>query len=443
MMTERRKVTFKLYPNAAQKERLEAWTRLHCELYNGALQERIEAYRKAGKSINWYDQKKYVPLLRYDRPEFVPLGSHALEQTLKRLDLAFQAFFRRVKAGQTPGFPRFKSAKRFSGFSYPDKAGWNVLQHGKRGAMIRVGSGTDTMMIRARGSHRFDPTAFTWNDLTLTRNTQDEWSASVTIRVSIEGCKRERVGSEQHGMDLGTTDWATFEDGTTIENPRWVRDGLPTLAELQRARAKKRRGSIRYRRISKDIARFHDHVANMRRDFIHKETTKLVQRSAVIATEELSPSNMSRTARGTVEQPGRNVKQKSGLNRENLSAGYGMTHEMLAYKAVEAGTRLHICNTRQLKPSQRCAKCWAITPKTLSQREHVCAHCGHTIQRDQNSASVMLIDAHTPGTGVAARPKPLPRKRGKPKSTTREAPENLKRQSMKCLVPSMGSERAH
>jgi putative transposase len=99
-----------------------------------------------------------------------------------------------------------------------------------------------------------------------------------------------------------------------------------------------------------------------------------------------------------------------------------MAHQMLAYKAVEAGTRLHLSNTRQLKPSQRCAVCWELTPKTLAQREHVCGHCGHTMQRDQNSALVVLIDAHTPGTGVAARPKPLARQRTKSKSLTCETP---------------------
>ena len=114
--------------------------------------------------------------------------------------------------------------------------------------------------------------------------------------------------------------------------------------------------------------------------------------------------------------------QKAGLNREILSAGLGMAHQMLAYKAVEAGTRLHMSNTRQLKPSQRCSGCWEIVPKTLAQRVHVCPHCGHTMQRDQNSALVALIDAHTPGTGVAARPKPLARQRAKSKSLTRETP---------------------
>ncbi|MDE2253879.1 MAG: transposase, partial [Betaproteobacteria bacterium] len=114
---QRRKVTFKLDPNAAQAARLEAWTRLHCELYNAALEERIDAWRKAGKSISYYEQQNVLPQIKADRLEFVELGSHALQQTLRRLDLAFQAFFRRVKAGQTPGFPRFKSAKRFSGFA--------------------------------------------------------------------------------------------------------------------------------------------------------------------------------------------------------------------------------------------------------------------------------------------------------------------------------------
>lgn len=135
----------------------------------------------------------------------------------------------------------------------------------------------------------------------------------------------------------------------------------------------------------------------------------MVASCAVIATEELRTQNMSRSAKGTQDSPGRMVKQKAGLNREILSAGLGMAHNMLAYKAVEAGTRLHVSNTRQLKPSQRCSSCWEIVPKTLAQRMHECPHCGLRMQRDQNAASVVRIDAHTPGTGVAARPKPLAR----------------------------------
>ena len=417
---QRRKVTLKLYPNAAQSARLEAWTRLHCELYNAALEERIDAWRKVGRSISYYEQQNALPQIKAARPEFIELGSHALQQTLRRLDLAFAAFFRRVQAGQTPGFPRFKSARRFSGFAYPDPAGWKLMEHGGSGATLRLGSGKAAMSIRARGRHRFGDDAQP-NDITLTRR-NGQWFVSVTLRVPEEACARQRTGDLRRGVDFGVSDWATFDDGQTIANPRWVRVELPRLAALQRQRARKQKGSVRHRCLSQRVARLHERISNLRRDFVHQQTTRMVQQCAVLATEQLAPKNMSRSARGTVETPGRRVRQKAGLNREILSAAFGMAHQMLAYKVEETGTRLHLSNTRQIKPSQRCAACWAIVPKTLSTRLHVCPHCGHVMPRDQNSAQVVLIDAHTPGTGVAARPKPLPRQRGKSKSVTRETP---------------------
>lgn len=414
----RRKVTFKLYHSAAQAARLQSWTRLHCELYNAALEERISAYSKAGKSISYYEQQNSLPEIKAARPEFVELGSHALQQTLRRLDLAFQSFFRRVKAGLTPGFPRFKSAARFSGFAYPDPAGWKLMANGPRASTLKIGSGVHAMHIRARGQHRFGDQAQA-NDLTITRR-NGHWHASVTLRVADAACARERTGDQHRGIDFGVSAWATLDDGEIIANPRWMREALPELARLQRERAKKRRGSLRCKRLGRQIARLHEGIANKRRDFMYKETTKLAHSCAVLATEELAPKNMSRSARGTAEEPGRRVRQKAGLNREILSAAFGQAHQMLTYKAVEAGTRLHLSNTRLLKPSQRCAKCWELAPKTLAQRAHECPHCGHVAPRDQNSALVALIDAHTPGTGVAARPKPLPRQRGKSKSATRE-----------------------
>lgn len=421
---QRRKVTLKLDPNAAQAQRLETWTRLHCELYNAALEEHIDAWRKARKSISYFEQQNALPEIKAARPEFIELGSHALQQTLRRLDLALQSFFRRVKAGQTPGFPRFKSAKRFSGFAYPDPAGWKLMQHGGRGATLRIGSGEAAMSIRARGRHRFGPDARP-NDITLTRR-NGHWFVSVTLRVPDDVCARQRTADLRRGVDFGITDWATFDDGQSIDNPRWLREELPKLAALQRERSRKKKGSLRFKRLGRRIARLHDRIGNLRRDFVHKETTRMVQSCAVLATEQLAPENMSRSAKGTVETPGRRVRQKAGLNREILSAAFGLAHQMLAYKAEEAGTRLHLSDTRQLKPSQRCSACWEIVPKTLAQRVHVCPHCGHVMPRDRNSALVVLIDAHNtqdaPGTGVAARPKPLPRQRGKSRSVTRETP---------------------
>ncbi len=415
---EHRKVTFKLYPNAREAERLTSWVRLHCELYNAALEERIDAYRKVGKSISYYDQQNVLPAVKADRPEFIELGSHALQETLRKLDRAFQAFFRRVKAGQTPGFPRFKASARFSGFCYPDPAGWKLMQHEGRGATLRLGCGKAAMSLRARGQHRFGDDAKP-NDLTITRK-NGAWFASVTLRVSEQACARTRVRDEHRGVDFGVSDWATFDNGETIANPRFMRHEMPSLGALQRQRAKKQKGSVRYKRLRRQAAKLHERIGNLRKEFLHQQTTRMVATCVVLATEALQPKNMSRSAKGTKDKPGRRVRQKSGLNREILSAGISMAHQMLAYKAVEAGTRLHVSNTRQLKPSQRCAGCWELVPKPLSERRHVCPQCGHTMQRDQNSASVVLIDAHTPGTGVAARPKPLAPQRAKSKSVTRE-----------------------
>jgi putative transposase len=420
---ERRKVTFRLYPTATQAERLTGWIRLHCELYNGALEERMDLYRKTGRSIGYYEQQNALPAIKADRPEFVELGSHALQHTLRRLDLAFQAFYRRLNAGQKPGFPRFKASKRFSGFCYPDPAGWKLMQSGARGATIRVGSGKQAMSIRARGRHRFGESVKP-NDLTIMRK-NDEWFASVTLRVSAAACARVRNGDDYRGVDFGINDWATFDNGETIANPRFIRNELARMGDLQRCQARKHRGSVRHKRLGRQVAKLHTRIGNLRREFLHTTTSDMVASCAVLATEELRTQNMSRSAGRTDDQPGRMVRQKAGLNREVLSAGFGMAHKMLAYKAVEAGTRLHISNTLRLKPSQRCAACWEIVPKTLVQRVHECPHCGHTAPRDQNAASVVLIDAHTPGMGVAARPKPLSRQRAKSKSVTRETPATV------------------
>ncbi len=360
---QRRKATFKLDPSAAQGVRLEAWTQLHCEMYKAALEERIDAWREVRKSVSSYEQQNALPQIKSDRPEFIALGSHTVQQTLRSFDRAFASFFRRVKARQTSDFPRFKFAKRFSGFAYPDPADWTLMQHG---GTLRIRSGEATMSIRARGKHRFGLDAKP-NDITITRK-NGAWFLSVTLRVPDEACARSGSDCLRRGVDFGINGRTTFDDGQTVENPRWLRVELLKLAALQRQRARRRRGSLRFNRLDQRVARLHERIANLRRDVVHQRTTEMVQPCAVLATEELAPRTMSRSARGTRQEPGRHVRQKAELTREMLSAGFGMAHPMLAYKAEEAGTRLHLSDTRQLKPSQRCAACWEIVPKTIKDR---------------------------------------------------------------------------
>lgn len=396
----RRKVSYRLYPSQKQARVLERWRRLHCELYNAGLQERIEAWKKAHQSISYFDQQNQLPQIKQERPELVPLGAHALQHTLKRLDRAFAGFFRRVKAGQNPGFPRFKSSRRFAGFAYPDRCGWKLVLGKGRKHHLQIGSGVHAMTIRIRGMHRFGADAKP-NDVTLSKH-GDNWTASVTLRVAPEACARQRTANRDRGLDFGVNDWATFDDGSAIANPRHLRSQLVALAKIQRARARKKRGSLRYRRLSRALARTHERISNRRKDFVHKQTSALVAECRTLATEKLALANMSRSAKGTLEKPGARVRQKAGLNREILSVALGLAHGMLAYKAAEAGTHLHLVDTRKIKPSQRCARCWAIVKKNLADRVHRCG-CGHEAQRDQNAAAVCLVDAFAPGTGAAAR----------------------------------------
>lgn len=396
---KRRKVEFKLYPSKAQERQLHEWLELHRVLYNRALAERRDAYDREGRSVNYYEQQNALPAMKAEHPEYKALGAHALQETLRRLDRAFAAFFRRVKAGKSPGYPRFKGKGRLKSFTYPDASGWSLYASGSgRSHRLRI-SGLGE--VRLRGKHRFPSDSYTANDLTIFRR-GNRFYASVTLRVSDEGCRRKRSSEGERGFDLGLQNLLTFDDGEVVENPRFVRSELDHLRSLQRERSRKVRGSLRYRRLSQKIARTHERIERKRRDFLHKLSTRLVRQNALLATEELSVKNMSASGGA----------HKRGLNREMLSAGWSTLLAMIECKAEEAGTRLHVANTRELKPTQRCWRCWRVRKKHLCEREHVCS-CGVRLPRDQNSARVCLVDAREkayaeePGTGSAVRGDPL------------------------------------
>lgn len=138
------------------------------------------------------------------------------------------------------------------------------------------------------------------------------------------------------------------------------------------------------------MAAIHRTTANRRHDFLHKESAKIVAASNLIATESLTVKNMTASAKGTIEQPGRNVAQKAGLNREILSTAPSAFLAMLRYKAAEAGIEYVEIPSRTVKPSQRCSGCWSVAKKSLAQRQHLCA-CGTVLGRDRNAARVNLL----------------------------------------------------
>lgn len=373
-----RKVTYRIYPNIKQAECLLNVLALHQRVYNSALEDRIRIYREQNKSISFVDQCKTLTKWRHTHKELASLNAQSLQVTLKRLDLAFQAFYRRIKNNEKPGFPRFKPLQRFSGWGYKSHGdGWRLFpgNQGKHGQLRLSGIG----MLSLRGKAR---TLGVPKTLEIVHKS-GKWYASVTIE-----CEPKRTsGTKAIALDWGVEKFLTTHDSqgetTIIDNPRYVKSALKKLKLLQQSVSRKtNKQSHNRKKAVKSLAKLHSQVANKRKNFHHQTAAKLVKENGLIATEALSIKTMTKSG----------GNRKKGLNREILSTAPAQFHQILKSKAEEAGTIWVEIPTRQVKPSQTCYRCKIQQKKTLSERWHSCA-CGAECDRDENSARVILDDS--------------------------------------------------
>ena len=399
---QKRKVSYKLYPTPKQALALEALLRSHQQLYNAALEERVSAWSKAKKSISYANQCKSLTVLRTDLPEWQSANCSSQQMTLRRLDKAFGAFFRRVKAGQTPGFPRFKSLARFPGFSFKTHGdGWRFTEgeKWKHGTLRLSGVGHIACRGKARQGGRVCASDILHRD--------GQWFLSLTLE--IERVERIRTGNAAIALDWGveTLMSGVRHDGTRydVQNPRWYQGDKDRVTALQQCVSRKKRGSQRRKKAVRALASARAHQARKRLDFLHKETVKIAKEYAVVAMEALTVRNMTASAKGTIEEPGTRVAQKAGLNREILDTAPALLMQLLSYKVMDTGGDWAIAPTKKLKPSQTCPCCGAVSKKALEDRVHVCRACGHTEPRDTASARVVLNWALY---GTPTAPKPIP-----------------------------------
>jgi putative transposase len=371
-----RKITYRMYPTEQQTERLLELLGLHQRVYNTALEERIRMYRDSAKSLGFADQCKELTAWRKQCAALAGVNAQSLQVTLKRLDMAYAAFFRRVKAGETAGFPRFKSLQRYSGWGYKTHGdGWRLhagdkMQHGQ----VRL-SGVG--MVKLRGKARTPGEVKTAE----VQHKDGKWYLSVTVK-----CEPQRAGGiVAMGMDWGLETFATVcsgeDDTLSVANPRFLdKAQRQKLKLLQQAvnRKKNKRSNNRCKAVARLSAESR-RIANRRKDFLHKTSANLVKEYGLIATEELSVRNM--TAHGG--------EYKKGLNRSILDVAPSTFLNLLKTKAEEAGSLWVKVPTRQVKPSQTCHRCSVQRKKPLSERTHHCG-CGASCSRDENAARVML-----------------------------------------------------
>lgn len=384
-----RRVTFRLYPTKAQLKTLSYWRRLHKDLYNAAVANRQTQYKRFKKSVDYYEQQNCLPDFKEVWYEYKQLGSHALQATLKRVDMAYQRFFNGLG-----GYPHFKSIRHYSGWTYPCIAGWKAITDGKNGCLELSNLGR--IQIRGKARQWGKPTTCTIVDR------HGVWYASFTVQ-----CLPIReTGTGAIGLDFGCLTAVAMSDGTRLSNPRFLATAKAKITKASRAKRrkvkpdfkKKIKASKRWRKANKKVAKLQRQVANQRQNWVHQTATQIVCSNSMVATEKLNIKGMTRKPK-----PGsKRKRQKTGRNRSMLDVGMGTLRAAIEYKLAEAGGIFVEVPTVKVKPSQTCPNCGNQKKKEISERVHNCP-CGLTIDRDVAAAQAMLNWATGLGTSLGKR----------------------------------------
>ena len=380
----RRAYKFRLRPTARQHIALQACVDGHRELYNAALQERRDAWRASRTRISYGDQSAQLREIRAVRPDVAVWSFSSQQATLRRLNRAFEGFFRRVKAGARPGHPRFKGKARFDSVEWPkdgDGARWHpdtarVYLQGvgqvKVSAHREVAGRVKTIQVRREGRR---------------------WMLILSCD-DVPANPRPATG-RQAGVDVGIASFATTSDGEHIDNPRWARTAAAGLAAAQQRLARTERGSNNRRRRRATVAARHRKIANCRRDFHHKTARTLVASYDLIAVEDLAIANMLRRATPVPDpdNPGQflpnGAAAKTGLNLSISDAAWGQFVSILRAKAEDAGRTVIEVDPRHT--SDRCEACGhAAQENRVTQAVFACRRCGHRAHADERAARNIL-----------------------------------------------------
>jgi putative transposase len=362
---------FKLLPKKNQRAKLENALSHTRDLYNSAMQERVEAYSKKKLSINLYQQYRDITILREDK-SWAEYAATLQRWPLKQVDLAFKAFFRRLKAkDQKAGFPRFKGPTGFNTFGFTDRIGWQFREN----RLYMKGIGRIRVHI-----HREIPSAPI--ALKVKREGKD-WFALITVEVpSAEPLSH--TGTEV-GLDMGVTHFATLSTGEHIANPRHNARMAKKIKKAQRALARCKKGSKNRQKVKEKFAKLKRQETNARTTHLHQVSARLTREHAKIVVEDLNLRNMTLSAKGSLENPGVNVSAKRELNRALADVAFGRFKMFLRYKAEKAGGVVVEVDPRNT--SRTCFACGTVNAANrTSQAKFLCVSCGHEENADVNAA---------------------------------------------------------
>jgi putative transposase len=380
METVRKTYKEKLRPTAEQERALDVVVWRCRTLYNAALEQRKTAWERCHVSVKRYTQEAELKVLRAAFPEYATIHSHILQDVLARLDKAYQAFFERIKRGETPGYPRFQGRRRYHSFAYKEYGNGAQLENG---ALVLSKIGRIAVKWSRRTINGMIPG--TVKTVTISREADGWYVCFSCVEVPAEPLP---CTGQETGIDVGLKVFLITAQGDAVENPRHYRKAERNLKKAQRHVSRRQKGSTRRRKAVKVLAKKHQKVKRQRHDFHHKTALALVRHYDVIYLEDLLVSNLSRRPQAKPDGTGgyehNGAAQKAGLNKSIQDAGWYSFRQILIFKAACAGKRVEAIPPAYT--SQDCSGCGERVEKSLSVRTHVCTNCGLILDRDENAA---------------------------------------------------------
>jgi putative transposase len=354
----------KLKLTKIQEQRISSWIGACRVVYNLGMEIKQAAYKSAGKSISKYDLMKQLPGLKKDFDWIGDVPSQTLQASIDRLEISYQNFFRSFKKGG--GYPKYASKKTFKSILFKSVAVYDNIASIPKVGSLRMFKDSEILGKPKTAQIIKEPTGY-------------------FICIQYEAVPIKFISENQAiGLDMGIAHCCIDSKGHFVANPKHFKRHERSLRIENRSLARKKKGSGSWISQSKKLSRLHHKIANVRKDFLHKESTKIAKANSVVYMEDLKIRNMSRSAKGNAEEHGKNVRAKSGLNRSILDCGWGIFASMLEYKTnvvkVDPKYTSQICNSCGYKDSK----------SRVSQTQFVCTSCGIEFNADWNAAKNIL-----------------------------------------------------
>lgn len=336
-------------------------------VYNETLAIRKNTWQQEKKTLSLYETNKLLTGWKVEKPELIDVHSQVLQNVQARVDLAFQGFFRRVKAGLTPGYPRFRGRGRYDSFTFK-QSGFTICEN--KLLLSKIGPVKIVLHRPMEGQVK---------TLTVRREAVGNWYACFSCEVPDHPLS---ICETAVGVDVGLESFITLSNGEKVANPRFFRKDEQALAKAQRRLSKAEKGTPERTKHRKVVAHIHHRIANRRKNFAHQLSRQLVNNDGVIIIEKLNEQGMM---------------QNHHLAKSIGDAAWGQLIQYSMYKAVDAGRVVVLVDPKGT--SQRCSRCGMVVHKSLSVRVHDCPTCGLKIDRDENAAlNILALGLESLGT---------------------------------------------